>query len=242
MIRDVLTVMWKEWRDMPTLRGSRAILSQAVFIGVFGIMIPSQSGPSYLSSPTSVFFAIWIPMITTVALVADTFAGERERRTLESLLASRLSDKVILLGKLGTVVAYGWGLTLSMLLLGLVTVNAANWHGKVLMYPASVGLGAPILGLLTALFMCGLGVIVSLRASTVRQAAQTLGMGFLLIPIIAIFAPMAPKPWVGSVVKWASNVGPGGIIRAVAVMLLAADVVVLRVAIARFRRSRLILD
>ena len=46
------------------------------------------------------------------SLVADSFAGERERHTLETLLASRLPDRAILAGKLLVPVAVAWGAAL----------------------------------------------------------------------------------------------------------------------------------
>jgi ABC-2 type transport system permease protein len=52
-------------------------------------------------------------------------AGERERRTLETLLASRLDERAILFGKLLAARAYGWGLTLLSLLLGAASVSLA---------------------------------------------------------------------------------------------------------------------
>jgi|GEM_PF-3228171 len=54
------------------------------------------------------------------------------------------------------------------------------------MYPLSTALGAPALGLLVALLLSGLGVIASLKATTVRQAAQSLSLVFLVFVLAAL--------------------------------------------------------
>ena len=43
--------------------------------------------------------------------VPDPLPRERERHTLETLLASRLSDRAILLGKIGAAVGFEWVIT-----------------------------------------------------------------------------------------------------------------------------------
>ena len=100
-----------------------------------------------------------------------------------------------------------------------------------------------MLGLLTALLISSIGVIVSLKAATVRQAAQTLSMGFLaliLIPVIGPYASERVDSASGAVVQLA--VGATGMIAGVAAVLCVADAALLRIAISRFRRSKLILE
>jgi ABC-type Na+ efflux pump permease subunit len=41
-------------------------------------------------------------------MITDSIAGERERQTLETLLASRLPDRAILLGKVAAITLLGW--------------------------------------------------------------------------------------------------------------------------------------
>jgi ABC-type Na+ efflux pump permease subunit len=72
--------------------------------------------------------------VAVFAVAPDTFAGERERHTLETLLASRLSDQAILIGKLAACTSYGWLLTIITIVVGVITINAANWSGHVLFY------------------------------------------------------------------------------------------------------------
>lgn len=244
MIRDVLTVMWKEWRDMPLLRGGvkGGIVGQLVFVGIMGIFMPMQSQAGFLTSGMALFVAAWGPFVMTMSLSADAFAGERERHTLETLLASRLSDRAILFGKIATIVCYACGMTLLILLLALVTVNVAFGQGKLLMYSKAVGLGAVSITVLISVLLSSLGVLVSLKAATVRQAAQTMSLLFLALIIVPVISTILPKEWMAHIWQWLGRVGVSGAIAALVGALAVLDVVVLGIAAKKFKRSRLILD
>ena len=107
MIADVLTVAWKEWRELLQLGGSHrgGRFSLVILVLVFGVFLPFQSGAEWVESPATVFYWGWVPLMLVSGAVADSFAGERERHTLETLLASRLPDRAILLGKMAAAVA-----------------------------------------------------------------------------------------------------------------------------------------
>ena len=72
-------------------------------------------------------------------MIPESFAGERERHTLGTLLASRLPDHAILLGKVAVAVGYAWVMTLMLLLVSLVVVNVTPWDGQVLLYASEEG-------------------------------------------------------------------------------------------------------
>ena len=113
MIIDIGTVMRKELKELLFQReqGRSSSIRLLIFIGIFGIVLPLQNGINSLTSPFSMVFWLWIPYMLISGVTADTFAGERERHTLETLLASRLSDRSILFGKRSEVIGYGWGMT-----------------------------------------------------------------------------------------------------------------------------------
>lgn len=54
-----------------------------------------------------------LPLVLSAIMIAESLAGERERRTLETLLASRLSERAILLRKMSAAVLLGWMLLLA---------------------------------------------------------------------------------------------------------------------------------
>ena len=87
------------------------------------------------------------------------------------------------------------------------------------------------------------GVLVSLRAPTVRQAAQTLNVGVLLLVFIPVLGMQAlPDAWQAQAGAWALSVGADGLLWASALLLALLDMTLLAAAFARFRRSRLVLD
>ena len=245
MIGDVLTVAWKEWRELlqfgGSLRGGR--FSLLILVGVFGVFLPFQAGAEWVESPATVFYWGWVPLMLVGSAVADSFAGERERHTLETLLASRLPDAAILLGKIAAAVSYGWGLVLVMLVLSLVTVNLTARTGPWLLFPWRFAIGAPLLALLGAGLAATAGVLVSLRAQTVRQAAQTLNVGVLLLVFIPVIGMQAlPDAWQAQLVAWAMAVGVDGMLWVSAGLLALLDAALLAAGFSRFRRSRLVLD
>jgi ABC-2 type transport system permease protein len=245
MLADILTVTWKELKEFTMQRGSvRATLANMlIMIFVFGVFLPLQSGRDWVQSPVSLVTWAWMPLFLVTSMIADSFAGERERHTLETLLASRLSDHAILLGKVLASIAYSLSLTVVLLVVGLTTVNVSNWTGTLALYPLTTLVGFFVFGTLGATLVAGIGVLVSLRAATVRQAAQSLSIGILLlvwIPILGInLFPEAMKNQLLPALL-------GLDVRVVAVALLAVlglvDVVMLALALSRFQRNRLILD
>jgi len=243
MIADVWTVMWKEWKELLSHGVGRGRLTPVVMIGVFGVFLPLQTGRGWIESPQVLLYWAWVPVFLVSSIIADAFAGERERHTLETLLASRLSDRAILLGKTCAAVAYGWGLALISLLLGLVTLNISERGDGLLMYPGTVALGAVGLSLLSAWLAAGAGVLISLRAATVRQAQQTLSIGTVVLLFVPIFGIRALPPETQARLMELLQGGDVGQTLAVAAFILVMlDLGLLAAAMARFQRARLILD
>lgn len=245
MIGDILTIIWKEWRELLLQRRQwRGILLNLLpSILLFGIVFPAQLGRLWLESSLSLGLWGWLPTLPVTAIIADSFAGERERHTLETLLASPLSETAILLGKVAAVVSYACSLTLIVLLVGLVTVNFADGAAKLLFYPTAIAFCGIILSLLTATLTASIGVIVSLRAPTVKQAAQQLAFAtitFTWLPIIGF--SMLPTIYQNSILKVVTRVD-GTLVYLIGVIaLMLIDTILLLVARMRMKRSRLILD
>jgi hypothetical protein len=137
LISDVWTVMWKEWRELliqrVRLRGGA--LSLLVVVAVFSIVLPLQIGSDWVESPMVLFFAGWVPFVSTAHVVADSFAGERERHTLETLLASRLSNQAILFGKVCTAVSYRMGTDFAHLVPGIGDGEPGTWMRRTFALP-----------------------------------------------------------------------------------------------------------
>jgi ABC-2 type transport system permease protein len=244
MFRDLTTVIWKEGKEILGQRGrfKGGRLGLLVFLAVFGVVMPLQNGPDWVRSPLVMIYWAWVPFLLASGVVADSFAGERERHTLETLLASRLTDRAILAGKIGAAVLYAWGLTLICVLAGAAAITVVHGRGRILFYAAPVAAGIFALTFLVALLASGLGVLISLRAATVRQAQQAFSVAFLLLFIPLFILPLLPADLKARLFVAVSGIKALAAALAVIGGLAVADAVVLIIADARFRRSRLILD
>jgi ABC-2 type transport system permease protein len=244
MLTDILTILQKELTELLFQRGQGRSTSirMLIFVGVFGILLPLQNGIEGVQSPVNLAFWAWIPYLLVSGVTADTFAGERERHTLETLLASRLSDRAILFGKLAAVVAYGWGITLAVIALSLVTVNLAYWQGTPTFYPLDLFAVILALSLLIAVFAAGLGIAISLRSATARAAQQTMSiiMFVLLIPLFAL--SFLPREILSRLDMFLDGLHPPQIIAATLFFLLAFDGGLLAYALKQFQRAKLISD
>jgi len=245
MIDDILTVMWKERKAMLRVKGRRGqALLTMVSPFFLAIYMPWSSGVEWVDSSMSLVLAVLVPFILVGITIPDTFAGERERHTLPTLLASRLSDRAILFGKIATSVAFGWGVTLLVLAVSLVTVNVLYWPGHVLFYRPSLLLADLSVSFLVALLTAGLGVVFSLRSSTVQQAQQAT-MSVLLLPgmllqfgLLFVLRSPSAKDTLDATLGALSF---GQFILIIVSVLAVADAALLLAAMAGFKRSRLIL-
>jgi len=250
MIADIWTVMWKEWREMLRQSGSkRSTALRFLIITVPSLVImPWQAGIGWVTTPVSLSLWAMIPVLLAITIVADSFAGERERHTLETLLATRLSDRAILFGKIGATVSYAWVMTQIVLLIALVPINIRFWEGRILLYRADVILSGLGLSLLIASLVSTVGILISLRANSVKQAQQTLGLAVFVLAWVPILAlQVLPAEWkarLGQALRvfLASGADLTQVILIVTAALVVLNAGLLVAAMARFQRTRLILD
>jgi ABC-type Na+ efflux pump permease subunit len=125
-----------------------------------------------------------VPLMVSAVLAADAFAGEKERRTLESLLHLPVTDRDLfvakLLGAFGPALAVSW---IGFVAFAIVS-NAVAWPVMHRIFvPTQLWL-VMILWVAPAVAALGLGVMVrvSARARTAQEANQ-LG-GAVILPLI----------------------------------------------------------
>jgi ABC-2 type transport system permease protein len=244
VIDDIRAIMWKEWRSLFRVRGSRlkAVLTLLTPLGVFGIWVPWDAGDHWLAGAPSAFAAVALPLMIALLVVPDSFAGERERHTMETLLASRLSDRAILFGKAGFAAGLAWGVGLAALVLGLIVYNLAHWNGAPQFYTPRVAFVDLSLGFVTATLSVGAGIYLSLRALTVQEAQQTMAAVLLLPPTIlgpiALLVAQSNPDW--TVRQFLARTDPTAVFLAVLGVLLVIDLLLLLAVLARFKRARLL--
>jgi ABC-2 type transport system permease protein len=235
---DIWTMIWKESKELIFQRGWAQWVRPVAVVGIVGVALPFRAGIQWLElSLPIMLILIWVPFIFIVSFIGDAIAGERERHTLETLLASPMSDRAILLGKVTVTVGYTWGMSIASLLLGAVAANLSNRGGSLVFYhPLELFVEALALSLLVSLLTASGGVLISLRVATVRQAQQVLIVGSMLFIFGGyIVISILPSNLFSSLSY------PQLLLVAIAV-LAVLDAVLLGLSLLSFQRSRLILS
>ncbi len=127
-----------------------------------------------------------LPMMVASTIAAGSFAGEKERKTLEALLYTPLSDLELILGKLMSAWLPALGVTMGGFLLYSIVVNVAGWPtmGRVF-FPNALWVALVIW---VAPAAAGLGlsavVLISSKVSTFQDAYQLSGM--VVLPVVLL--------------------------------------------------------
>lgn len=246
MMHDIYTVFWKEVREILRLRKSiRAtvvsMVLPVVFIGFF--LSASQNGEEWVSGYSSLGIWFMLPYIMITGIIADSFAGERERHTLETLLATPLSETAIMAGKIIATMCYGITLCLCGVAVSLVSVNITSDTGRLLLFTPTVLLAGFTTSLLAALTAASAGTLVSLRASSTRQAQQMLGFAMMLLIVIVVMSRyLIPATVLQSIVSTFEGVSLAGVAWSIAGGVVLFDIALLTIARMRFKRSNMMLD
>ncbi len=173
-----------------------------------------------------------VPLMVVTSVAADSFAGEKERKTLEALLYTPTTDGELLLGKLLSAWLPALGITWGGFLLYSVAANLAAWPvmGR-LFFPTTMWV---ILALWVAPAMAALGlgamVLVSSRARTFQAASQLSAVvvmpGFMLFGTLLI-GVMSFSAWLMALMG---------------LLLWAVDAALLWFGRRSFRRTKLALE
>jgi hypothetical protein len=104
------------------------------------------------------------------------------------------------------------------------------------MYPADVLVGVVALSLLAASFVSALGVLISLKARTQREAQQVIAISSLVIPFAALLIlPSLPA----GVQSFLTEGGLDGAMLIAGLLLLALTVMLTYLAFSQFKRTKL---
>jgi hypothetical protein len=112
----------------------QALIILAVVL-VFGVLVPWYRGWVFLDSATIVVYAC-ISLLFVAPTAAEMFGTPETRPPSDEILS-----------KTGVILAYGWGISVLLLVSGIVTVNLANWQGRMLVPPVKMLASALLLGL-----------------------------------------------------------------------------------------------
>lgn len=127
-----------------------------------------------------------VPLMVSAVLAADAFAGEKERRTIETLLHSPVRNHDLFLGKLLVAFIPSVGLSWIGFVLFALVSNVIAWPVLERVFVPTGQWLVVILWVTPAVACFGLGILVrvSARAATTQEANQ-LG-GAVIMPVIII--------------------------------------------------------
>jgi ABC-2 type transport system permease protein len=199
MLADIGVVVWKEWIEWKRQYGSRRtawIISIGMLV-LFGLILPLQFGQGWFQREQALYAWITLPVLLLLRSMGDTFAGERERHTLETLLATRLPDMALYLGKLLVPAGYTWVFTQLVMLIALIPLHFLDAGSGWEMYSFSMLIAGGWISFLSSLYAAAAGILLSLRSPTVDSANQSMFLFLILFAVLlgavrAIFAILMP--------------------------------------------------
>jgi len=173
-----------DWRIlMPML--TLALLFPGILVVGMNVGMPylDQIDPRLATEKASVFgatMAAFFPISFSLIIALESFAGEKERNTLEALLATPISDAQMFLGKFLAVLAPPAFLSL----VGLAVFTVGLRLALDIEVPFDFLVLAILLGFVEALAMVAAAVVVSSQAPSVKAA--NLLASFIIIPVALV--------------------------------------------------------
>lgn len=230
---DSLVVARKELIELLGNRHSyRGVLIQsAVLVTIAGVLFPALDPSVWRHGASTAGLYLAFPGMLAAGVAADAFAGERERRTLETLLATPLSDRAIFNGKALAAVVIATGVA-ALAIVASITTHGARWEPGGVFVPPAAHIAA-VLGAAVgaASVATALAIFVSMRVAVARAAQQISSLLSLLVAggTIAALAKLdVPLDW--------------ATLPRIDAALLVAGALALRAAVGRFRRDRIFDD
>ena len=189
--RDWPLVLRKELTDLLGRLGRKPLTRTIGVVAIFGILIPLRFQQA---ANLPAFFATFMAFLPARLVAIESFAGERERGTLEALLALPLTDRGIAIGKIAAATVYGAARGWLFVAVWLPTAGLLRAFGvlsaEAMPDPAVVI--ATVLGsLLIALIAAVFGVWQSATAPSVRAIVESGGILRLAVILTVFFI----GPW-----------------------------------------------
>jgi len=200
-------VFTRELRDM--WLGGKAltmVLIYAILLGIYVYLFAANYELQLLPLKYTVLeivkASVAVGMFIGLVVSADSFSGERERSTLESLLLTPSSRRQLVLGKFLAALS-AWPVVLAIGIPYWVVLSKGDpVLGQAILW-------GPLMGSLLAPPMVALGMLVSLRCNS-NAASMLVSIGIFLLLILPpeLLGPAAGTPR-ADVLQWADPVAAG---------------------------------
>ena len=195
-MRAAVVVLGQELRDL--WLGGRALLLSLAFsllLSVLAYLVATNRALNFLEQRETVNLilqvAVAVGALLALVTAADAVSGERERRTLESLLLTPASRLEIISAKLFA--------SLSLWVGAFAITIAYVWFlGRGVGIAGDALASGIVVGSLLALFLASLGLLISVFA-----ASNRVSLSLSLFVLLALFAPTQFPP--GATSGWAGD-------------------------------------
>jgi len=238
-MREILIVTRKEFREQ--LRQRRDVLRYLWFAVVFGGLFPlTNMGQSREALAIgSLPWLAYAGVVTASGTTVGAFFLERQRGTLETLLATPLSDLAIFAGKVIFSLFISLLSVLAAVAVELVAVNAAfvvapqGMRGVAgpFSFPPLICFALFVTGPLLLVYVIGASTLISLRVRSIRTAN--------LLGLLSTLPLVVPVGLVSLVARPGLN---WGFVIALTGAMVVVDAVALRVALGLFGRETVVLN
>jgi len=156
---------------------SRQAIVLLLIVLAFGILVPWYKGFAFLDPRMIVAYAC-LALLFVAPASAEAFATRRD---------SALSE-------IFKVVAYGWGITLLIMLSAFVTINLTKWQGEILTPPLQVCAAALLFSLTASIAVAAFSAVLA-RHFSAGAVKMVLRLGFLLVLLAFAFSSRMPDEW-----------------------------------------------
>lgn len=199
------------------------------------VELAGMSSRSVLFYLTSLYFLapffLIIPLVSSSVIASDSFAGEKERRTIEALLATPISDSELFLGKILVAFIPSMIVTMISFLIYSAAVDFLSFsvfNGRLLL--PNITWILLIFGLApsVALATIGLTVMISAKVKGFKEAQQISVL--LLLPILLLMFGQ---------ISGAIIFGPAVVAMLIGVFAIL-DLLVFRLGLRLFRREEIL--
>jgi len=222
-MNDILTVMTKELNEAFMFKSIWRNYGIALLFALFFSYVNRDNGIIVL-----VVFAMFISFAMAGTMSRDTFFGERERKTLEPLLATRLPGYSIYLGKVAAIFISSYlVVTLSMLLEILVIktfFSVLLVLNPLVLFLAFLG-PAPFI-----LYVTSAGTLVSMRIKDQRSGSLIL-LAFILVPAI-VGKYIIGQGWL--------QIGFSGFLLLILGLIIMTSIIIVAIGLLCFNREKLL--
>jgi ABC-2 type transport system permease protein len=209
--------------DRHSFRG--ALVQAAVVIATTGILVPLSGSKLWADSSAPGMLFMFFPAVVAATVAADAFAGERERRTLETLLASPAPVSALFAGKTAAAVLAAFTVSALSLAASAFVAVSRGAVGPSAATAAVCLVGAVAASLLTA----AIAVVLSVYVPVARSAQQAVSMVSLVLAVV-----------IGEILDRLHLPPTPDTLLRVDLVLAVSGLMTLAVAARLFRRDRLI--